>query len=299
MHIGPSHNLNRHDPLLDSDDGRFAPDGLVPGLRPAIPPGPRNREVNNGGLYANQVEDTVPFNARLGPSQRGGINQLFPNQVPSQFNGLNSGGGRGGLALQQQAVRGGPSPINSFNPVQNLPQQGLPPGLANLGGRPPHDPSQLIGAGAGNFGNVPSQLHAGLQHANNSQAFGQFQNPGLGVAGNQGHLRGQPGLGQVGNSLGNGLNGIEFRSAPGGHPQNQLLGLGGPNLAQGMRGGPGFNTQQFPGPNQLPPMNIRQQHNLQPQMLQQMLPQHLQGAPPGQHNPNDLMALLMGNAPRE
>lgn len=298
--MGPSTtSLGRHDPLLDADDGRFVPDGLVPGLRPAPPPAPRNRELNNGSLYANQLDDPLVLNTRLGPQQRIGMDQLFGSQIPSQYNGQVLNNGRSGLALQQQTLRGGPSPISNFNPVQGPPQQRLPPGLANLGGRPPHEPSQFLGAGAGNIGGVPSQFNAGLQHANGAQSFNQFQNATLGMIGNQG-LRGQPPLGQLGGSLGNGLNGVDFRAPPAGPPQNQLLGLGGPNIGQNVRGGPGFNAQQLHGPNQLPPnMNIRQQNNLQPQMLQQLLPQQIQGVPPGQHNPSELMALLMGGAHRE
>ncbi|EJD04137.1 uncharacterized protein FOMMEDRAFT_146175 [Fomitiporia mediterranea MF3/22] len=303
LHISSLNNsLSRHDLLLDPDEGRFAPDGLVPGLRPATLPGPRNREVNNGSLYASQLEDPLAFNARLGPQQRGGVEQLFASQLPTQFNGQGMNGGRGsGIPFQQQAMRNGPSPINNFNPIQGPPQQRLPPGLANLGGRPPHEPSQFIGGGGGgNFGGVPSQIPAGLQHANNPQSFNQFQNPNLGLLGNQGHLRGQPGFAQLGNTVGNNLNGMDFRGGPGGPPQNQMLGLGGPNLGQAMRGGPGFNAQQLLGPNQLPPsINVRQQQNMQPQMLQQMLPQHLQSVPQNQHNPTDLMALLMGGAHRE
>ncbi|KAH8120141.1 hypothetical protein DFH11DRAFT_1558531 [Phellopilus nigrolimitatus] len=301
LHMGPSGSLGRHDNLLDPDEGRFAPDGLVPGLRPAPVPAPRNRDVN-GNMYANQLDDSIAFNARLGPQQRAGMEQLFSGPIPSQFNGQGSSGGRGNLGFQQQAMRGGPSPINNFNPVQGPPHQRLPPGLANLGGRPPHEPSQFIGGGAGNYG-VPSQLHASLQHSNNPQSFNQFQNPNLGIVGNQGHIRGQPGLGQLGNPLNNGLNGVDFRGGPGGPPQNQMLGLGGHhNVGQGMRSGPGFNAQQLHAPNQLPPsMNHRQQHNLPPQILPQMLPHQLQqhGIPGGQHTPSELMALLMGGAHRE
>ncbi|KAI5122602.1 hypothetical protein M0805_004816 [Coniferiporia weirii] len=303
LHMGPSGSIVRHDSLSDPDEGRFAPDGLVPGLRPVPAPAHRSRDMNNGNLYANQLDDSIAFNTRLGPPQRGGMEQLFPGPVPSQFNGQGPSGGRGGLGFQQQAMRGGPSPINNFNPVQAPHQQRLPPGLANLGGRPPHEPSQFLGGGvgAGNFG-VPPQLHASLQHSNNGQPFNQFQNPGLGgVVGNQGLLRGQPGIGQLGNPLGNGLNGADFRGGPGMPPQNQMLGLGNPNVGQAMRGGPNFNAQLH-GQNQLPPsMNLRQQHSMQPQLMPQMLPPQLQqhGIPGGQHNPNDLMALLMGGAHRE
>ncbi|THH03828.1 hypothetical protein EW145_g5972 [Phellinidium pouzarii] len=303
LHMGPSGSMGRHDSLSDPDEGRFAPDGLVPGLRPVPNPAHRNRDINNGNMYPNQLDEAIAYNARLNSQQRGGMEQLFSGPIP-QYNGQGPTGGRGNLNFQQQTMRGGPSPINNFNPAQGPLQQRLPPGLANLGGRPPHEPSQFLGGGvgAGNF-TVPSQLHAGLQHTANAQSFNQFQSPSMGgIAGNQNHLRGQPGLGQLGNPLGNGLNSVDFRGGPGGLQQNQMLGLGGPNVGQAMRGGPVYSSQQLHGPNQLPhSMGLRQQHNLQPQLMPQMLPPQLQqhGIPGGQHNPSDLMALLMGGTHRE
>lgn len=291
--------------MNDPDEGRFAPDGLVPGLRPALSASQRNRDSSNGSLYTNQLDDALAFNGRLGgPQQRAGMDQLFSGPMPSQFNGQGPNIAQGRLGFQQQAMRGGPSPINNFSPIQGPPQQRLPPGLANLGGRPPHEPSQQFlggGVGAGNFG-VPNQLHGGLQPGNGPQSFNQFQGPGGlgGVLGNQSAMRGQPGLGQLGGPL-NGLNGVDYRGGHGGPNQNQLLGLGGPNLGQAMRGGAGIPPQQMHGPNQVPPnMNLRQQQGLQPQLMPQMISPQLQqhGIQGSQHNA-ELMALLMGNAHRE
>lgn len=301
LQMGPPNNFSRHIPFNEPDDGRFAPDGLVPGLRPASHLA-RNRETMNGPGFSGPLEDIVPFNGRLPPQQRAGVEQLFsgPN---AQFNqGLNGGRGMGGF--QQPPIRGGPSPIGNFNAVQG-PQQRMPPGLANLGGRPPHDASLFVGGNPGNFG-VPTQnLHGGLQNINSPQALAQLQNAGLGLAGNQGQMRGGQGQGgQFGLPMGNALNAVDFRGGPGGLGPNPLLGLGGPNI-NAVRGMAGLNPQQLQGPGQLPPnMGLRQQqqHPMPPpHLMQQSIPSQLQqqGLVGGQHNPNDLMALLMGGSHRE
>lgn len=300
-HVGHS-GLGRID-LNDPDEGRFAPDGLVPGLRPSPSVSQRNRDIGGGNMFPGQmVDETLAFNARLGVSQqRGALDQLYSGPLPGQYNGQAPNIARNGLGFQQQAMRGGPSPINNFNPLQGQ-QQRLPPGLANLGGRPPLEPSQFLGGGvgAGNFG-VPNQLHAALQGGNGSQSFNQFQGGGLnGLVGNPTALRGQQGPGQLGIPM-NGLNGGDYRGAPAG-TQNQLLGLGGPNLGPTMRGNSGIPPQQLHGPNQLPPnMALRQQQGIQPQLMPQMISAQLQqhGMQGGQPNPADLMALLMGSAHRE
>lgn len=291
-HLGLSGALNRHDSLSDPEEGRFAPDGLVPGLRPAA--APRSRDVSSGGLYANPLDD-LTMNARIG-LQRGGLDPMYAGSVPTQFSGQAAGMGRNG-GVPQQILRNGPSPMNNFNGAQGPPQQRLPPGLANLGGRPPHEP-QFMGGSAGGFNSLPPQFHGGVpQHAGAGQSLNGLQNPNLALLGNQGLIRGQAGLGQLGNGLGDGPNGLNIRTVPGGPLQNQMLGLGGPGLGQGMRGGPPFNGQQLPN-SSLPGMNLRQ-HQMQPQLMQQLLPQQMQGIPGGQPNPNDLIALLMGEGRRD
>ena len=242
------------------------------------------------------------MNGRLG-LQRGGLEQMYPGQLQTQFNGQAMGLGRNS-GLPQQILRNGPSPMNNFNGAQGLPQQRLPPGLANLGGRPPHEPSQFIGGGGGGgLNSLPPQFHGGLpQHVGASQSLNGLQNPNLAMLGNQGLnqglLRGQQGLGQLGNGLGDGPHGLNVRNGPGGPMQNQMLGLGGPSVAQGMRGGPPFNGQQLHNAN-TPGVNVRQ-HQMQPQLMQQLgLPQQMQGIPGGQPNPNDLIALLMGGNRRD
>lgn len=295
-HLGPSPSvLNRHDSMSDPEEGRFAPDGLVPGLRPAPP---RNRDVGGGGVYNNPLDD-LNLNPRMG-LQRGGMDQMLPNPVQAQFNGQAMNLGRNG-GLPQQMMRNGQLPMNNFAGAQGLPQQRLPPGLANLGGRPPHEPTQFLGSGAGGFNNIPPQFQGGLpQHVAATQGFNGLQNPNLAALSNQGLMRGQPGLGQLG-QLGNGLgdlpSGSNARGGPNGPMQNQMLGLGVPNVGQGIRGGPPFNNQQLHG-SSIPGVNLRQ-HQVQPQLMQHLLPQQMHGIPGGQPNPNDLIALLMGEGRRD
>ena len=291
--------LGRHELLADADDARFVPEGMMPGIRPVS--GSRNRDIGSGPIFPNQVEENLQYNMRQTSQQRGGLDQGF-GPLHNQFNGQSPNGSRGVPGFQQQqqqqqAFRGGPSPIANFNAGQIPPQQRLPPGLANLGVRPPHDSSQFMGNGVGNFG-MPSQaVHPGLQHLNVPQSLGQLQNSGPGIMGNQGQLRGQPNIGQVGNPMG--LGNIDFRGGLNGPPQNQLVGLGGPNAGPGIRGGQGFNAQQQLHGQVPPGIGIRQ--NIPPHLMQQLIQPQMQqhGLPGGQPTPADFMALLMGGAQRE
>jgi len=88
-------------------------------------------------------------------------------------------------------------------------------------------------------------------------------------------------------------NNIELRS----QNPNQIMNIGGPNLP-GPRGNALFNPQQnLPGAL----LGGRQQAQLPPQLPPHLMPPHYQ---PGLNGPsnghtNDLIALLMGGAPRE
>lgn len=307
----------RHDPMFEVDDGRFVADGMVPGLHPG--PVPRGREASGGNMFSNQLDDSLQYSAARLPPQQRNVEQLYSGPIPPHYATQGPAGGRNAVpGFQQQPFRGGPSPTNTFSPIQGLPQQRLPPGLANLGGRPPHEPSQFMG-GAG-LGMLSQNLHGGL-HANSSQQqqFNQFQGAGgLGFGGSQPAMRGPPpgGLGHLGNPLGGGMSGlgmgnagVDYRGQNG--PQAQLLGLGGPAGASVMRGGPAFNPQHGgPGAGHIqggPILGMRQQQQQQqqhlppPHLMQPMLPPQMQahGLSGGQHNQNDLMALLMGGAHRE
>ncbi|ESK98364.1 hypothetical protein Moror_114 [Moniliophthora roreri MCA 2997] len=296
----------RTDPRLEQfiESRNFTPDGLVPGLR-SVPP-PRNRE--NGAMFNDPLDETVLLNQRMPLQQQRTMDQLYPGQLPTGFG--QQTGRNVGIPVQQQQFRGGPSPtIPSQHISVHNNQQRLPPGLANLGGRPPHDPSQLLGIqGLGSQG-----LHGGLQHLNPQQHLGfnnfhpQNQN-NVGFGGAQPQLRGPPpgGLQNVHHQLG-GL----------GHPgsldlrnpnQAQLLAMSG--LGAGNAGGAGggvgggFNhlsSAQLQNPLLAQMRQQPQQQRPPPQMPQHMmphmLPPHLpQQGPPmtGNSAAQDLMALLMG-----
>ncbi|KAI0639314.1 hypothetical protein C8Q77DRAFT_52401 [Trametes polyzona] len=289
---------NRLDSLYDSrlDDRNFVPDGLVPGLRPA-PPRSRSRE-SGGILFNEQIDDPLHFNVQRLTQQRN-LEQMY-NNAPAQSMYTQQAGllRNGGLPMQQGQFRGA-SPISNQNTHQP-PSQRLPPGLANLGGRPPHDPSQFLGPAAG----LPG---GGLHGATPAQqVYNTFTQGGLGFNGNP-QLRGPPGPQNplsVNPMAGLGPNNLDLRAAN----QAQLLGMAQGNLGGGgLRGtGPGFGgPQQGPG-GQLSASHLamrqqmqqqQQQQHLPPQMMAHLLPSHLQqqGVPGGNaQTTQDLMALLMG-----
>ncbi|KAI0669990.1 hypothetical protein C8Q78DRAFT_1139173 [Trametes maxima] len=255
---------NRLDALYDSrlDDRNFVPDGLVPGLRPA-PPRSRSREPG-GILFNEQIDDPLHFNVQRLTQQRN-LEQMYNAPAPSMYaqqQQQQAGMLRnGGLPIQPGQFRGA-SPIASQNPLQP-PSQRLPPGLANLGGRPPHDPSQYLAAGVG----LPG---GGLHGATPAQqVYNTFTQGGLGFNGNP-QLRGPPG------------------------PQNPPW--SGPGY--GPQQGPGGQmSASHLAMRQQHLQQQQQQQHLPPQMLPHLLPSHLQqqGVPGGNaQTTQDLMALLMG-----
>ncbi|KAJ7042546.1 hypothetical protein C8F04DRAFT_1229792 [Mycena alexandri] len=296
LHLHPN---NRLDSLYESrlDDRNFVPDGMVPGLR-SVPP-PRARD----GLYSDSIEDSIHFNPqRLPPQHHRGLDPMY-NPVPSVFS--QQGGRNAGIPIQPQ-YRGAPSPIS------NPQQQRLPPGLANLGGRPPLEGSQFMG-----MPGLPSAgLHGGL-HNGPPQQQQQFNN--FAVNGNLNY--GAPQM-RVPPSSAHQLQGSlpHHQLANLGHPnidlraanQAQLLNLGG-NGIRGIGMG-GFTPQQGPPAQmqQQPLHALRQQEQQRQQQLhqqqQQQLPPHMmshhhiqvghphqqQGLAQPNNNPPDLMALLMG-----
>ncbi|KAL0580308.1 hypothetical protein V5O48_001725 [Marasmius crinis-equi] len=299
-------------PRMESfaESRNFTPDGLVPGLR-SVPP-PRSRDT--GAMYQDSVDEALLLNAQqrlAAQQQQRGLEQLYPNAVAGGYG--QQGNRNVGLSLQQQQFRGGPSPTlpNQHVPVQ---QQRLPPGLANLGGRPPHDPTQLLGL----QGALSSQLHSGLHMSPPQQhGFNNYhpQGSNVGFGGPQPQLRGPP----PGNSLGlpahhqlGGLGvpgGLDLRNAN--HQQQaQLLAMSGLN-GGGLRGvsnngySPVSSAQlQNPLLAQLRQQQQQQPPQLPPHMMPHMMPphQHLhqQQAPmTGNQSAQDLMALLMGGGHRE
>ncbi|OBZ79742.1 hypothetical protein A0H81_00698 [Grifola frondosa] len=282
---------NRMDSLYDSrlDDRNFVPDGLVPGLRPA-PPRSRSRESSNV-LYADQLDDPLHFNVQRLTQQRN-LEQMYSGPVPSMYAQQTGMMRNGGMPIQQFR---GASPISSQHPLQG-PSQRLPPGLANLGGRPPHDPSQYLGSGVGMGGGLHGGIHGSTPA---QQVYNNFTAGGLGFGGNP-QARGPP-VPQnplsVNAMAGLGPGNVDLRNAS----HAQLLSMGGANhMGGGMRGsGPGFGPQHGPA-GQLPATHVtmRQQQHLPPHMMPQLLPPHLQqqqGLQGGTaQGTQDLMALLMG-----
>ncbi|KIK71190.1 hypothetical protein GYMLUDRAFT_33330 [Collybiopsis luxurians FD-317 M1] len=293
---------NRLEPLYESRN--FMPDNLVPGLRSAPPP--RNRE--NGGMFAaDPLDDAILLNAQQRlpvQQQQRAVEQMYSGSIPTTaFIQQQQHARNPGIPVQTPHFRGGPSPVSAQqNLLHNAQQQRLPPGLANLGGRPPHDPSQ--------FG-LPGPLHNGL-HINGLAQQQQQQNfnnfhPAAGFGGPQGPLRPPAhqlqstvshhqlaGLGHPGN--------IDARNA---NQHAQLLAMNG-LAGGGMRSvsGGGFNPQSA-NALQNPMLAMRQQQQQQqihPQILpHHVLPPHIQQGLVHTNqtgSAQDLIALLMGT-PRD
>lgn len=270
----PGHG--RMDSLYDSrlDDRNFVPDGMVPGLRSAAPP----RSRQNSAMLSD-IDDSMQFGGQRGPAQMyQGLHQANMNR-------------NGGMPLQSSQFRGGPSP----NPLQPSAQR-LPPGLANLGGRPPHEPAQFLNSAMA----IPGGLH-GPVHGNAAlqQQFNNFPPGGIGFNGAPQMRVPHPG----GTHQLHGHNTMQGLMHPGGlNPaQAQLLGMNGANGMPGSLRGPngGFGQQ---GPQIQPPLLSMRQQQQQQQIPPHMLPLHYQQqGPPGPNNQpaHDLMALLMSGGRRE
>ncbi|KAF9569730.1 hypothetical protein CPC08DRAFT_812711 [Agrocybe pediades] len=309
------HHSNRLEPLYDSrgDDRSFVPDGMVPGLRTAPPPPPRSRE----GHFLDQPEDPLYNFQRLSQMNAQGRNlePLFSGPTPIYAQQQQGGRPNIGVNLQsgQPQYRGGPSPnLNQGGLMSNNLQQRLPPGLANLGARPPHEPNQFIGL-PGLASNVPhGGLHGnGLLPPQQQLPFNNF-NGNNNVGFNNGpQIRGPiPGQHLHNNAL------QQQHSLPLGnlgHPNldprlsnhHQLMGLGGSGVSGNRLNNSGFLQQGQAVPPHLgirPQQQQPQQQHLPPHMLPQLMPPHLQqqGHPVSNNQPNhDLIALLMGGQHRE
>ncbi|KAH7883742.1 hypothetical protein F5I97DRAFT_2065263 [Phlebopus sp. FC_14] len=277
---------SRLDPLYESrlDDRNFMPDGMVPGLR-SVPPPPRSR--HNSTMFSEFPDDPIQLNAQRAPAP------LFQAPMPS-IHLPNSSIGRGGMPIQPTQYRGGSSP----NPL--APAQRLPPGLANLGGRPPHEPNQFVNSSMGmTNGGIHGPLH-GTSPA--PQPFNSYQQAaGLSFGGgSQMRVPHPAGPHQLPGPLGpNPLQGLVH---PGNLASSQapLLGLAGvTGVPVGLRGPNGAFGQQ--GLQVQPPqMSLRQQQQLQ-QVPPHMLPPHMQqqGFGGGASNQPDLMSLLMNGGRRD
>lgn len=268
----PLSGHGRLDSLYDSrlDDRNFVPDGMVPGLRPTPPSRGRH-------LFSDIADDPAQFSVQRGSAQ------MYQGAMTS----MHLQHANVGRPVQAPSFRGGPSP----NPLATA--QRLPPGLANLGGRPPHDPSQFMNSSMGIAnGGIPSSLHGNVP---GQQPFGNYQQTaGVGFGGGPQLRLPHPTAHQVQSSLGhNALQGLVHPSNLG-TSQGQVLGLAG---AGGLRGPNGAFGQ---GPQMQPPqMGLRHQ-----QVPPHMLPHHFQqqqqqGLGGGSSQPaHDLMALLMSGSRR-
>ncbi len=276
------HHLQQRHQQVDSlyenrlDNRNFMPDNMVPGLRSAPPP----RNGDNGGMFSDPLDEVIHINAQRPPIPlHRGLDPLYSGGGMPPYASQQSGRGAG-IPVQ---YRGGPSPIGNQNGLGRL-----PPGLANLGGRPPHEPSQFSGLPGLNS----AALHGGP--INPPQSYNNYSSMGPGF--NNGPPRGMPP--QISGNL------AQHQLAGLGHqnlmdlrnhnmnPPNMLNLGGGPlNAGRGMSGG-------YPGHGGQPTL-----HNMRQPTQQPPLPSHV-GMMPQQHLPPpqdaqsaNLMALLLGHRP--
>ncbi|KAH8988800.1 hypothetical protein EDB92DRAFT_2008494 [Lactarius akahatsu] len=273
-----------HDILYDNrlDDRNFVPDGMVPGLRSTFP---SRRE---SGMFQDPLDDLNAFSVQQRIQPQRTVDQMYPAPVPSMFPNQTNMQRNPGLPMQQP-FRNGNSPNATHLHVS--PQQRLPPGLANLGGRPPHDPSQFLGSIMG----VPSPH---LQGGSGQPAYNFSGYPA--APQHRGPPAPSPNLpsamepGHVGPLLH--ASKLDVRAAT----QAQLSGLNNGGLRAPSIGFP----QQNALPMHVPHAALRQQSHVHqqphPQAMSHLLPQHLQAGAGGNSQPaQDLMTLLMHGAPRD
>ncbi|KAL4064972.1 hypothetical protein V8B97DRAFT_1193294 [Scleroderma yunnanense] len=264
------HPHGRLDSLYDSrlDDRNFVPDGMVPGLRM-----PLTRGRQNSAMFSDIQDDPAQFNVQRGAAQ---MYQGAMSSMHLQHANV-------GRPVQAPQFRGGPSP-NSLTAAQRL-----PPGLANLGGRPPHDPSQFINPSMGiTNGGMHSTLHGNVP---GQQPFGNYQQGGFG-GGPQ--LRLPHPAHQLQSSLAH--NPLQGLVHPGYLGTSQVLGLAGAGPG-GLRGpNPSFGQ----GPQAQPQLMGLRQHQPQQQIPPQMLPLFQQQGLGGASNQpaHDLMTLLINGTRR-
>lgn len=272
----PTHpHASRIESLYDSrlDDRSFVPNDMVPGLRTF--PQPRSRET-----YSETLADPALHYQRLSQQQH----QQLPLRGEPPFNGTmyNQPLPQRSLPNQPQ-FRGNPSSNAAHLLMQNQNPQRFPPGLANLGNRPPHEPSQFIGLGGGNVpvGGVGNSVPVPQQFNNfpNNPQFNaqQFRGgmPPINLQNLQQSAAPLP-MSNIGQPI------LDPRLPN----QHFASGIGGQRLPNNLPG-------QRLGPH--PQLNLRgpQQQHVHPQLLG-----HMQNPPPQQHT-QDLMALLMGGSIRD
>lgn len=274
-----------HDVLYDNrlDDRNFVPNGLVPGLRSF----PLRRE---SGVFQDQLDDLNAFSVQQRIPPQRAVDQMYSAPLPSMYPNQTNVPRNSSLPVQQP-FRNGNSPNATHH---SSPQQRLPPGLANLGGRPPHDPSPFMGSIVG----VPSPH---LQGNGSVQPAYNFSSGSMGYpAGPQ--VRGPPGVSpNIQNSVdhSHGVSILHASKLDGRAPaQAQLVGLDNGIGVAGQRAGVGF-PQQNALPMNVPHTAMRQQPHIHPQAMSHLLPQHMQASSGNSQPAQDLMALLMHGASRD
>jgi hypothetical protein len=267
---------------------------MVPGLR-AGPPPPRRESL---GHFNDTLDESLPYNLQrlTQQAQVRGLDQLFNNPVAPLFNQQigRPGGGIPLQPMQQNQYRGGSSA--ALNTASGAPQR-LPPGLANLGGRPPHDPSQYLGLQQ----NLPSLgPQHGINHLSQQQQLpfnGYNVSNTVGLSNGPSRVPGQNNLLQnpASQQFNLGHHGLDPRLSN----HHHLMGIGGSGIT-GNRIAGGFLPHQAPnGPNHV----VRpQQQQLLPHVLPHLIPPHMQQQghlSSNTHQGHDLMAVLMGAPHRE
>ena len=230
------------------------------------------------------------------------IPPLYSNQAPG--GGMGMGAGNRGMFQQQQQppFRVEPNPMGGLNGPAGL-QQRLPPGLANLGGRPPHDPNGYINAplqlggmgmqGPGGAGLQQQQFNGFGTNASGAGGFG-----GLPPQQQQQQQRGPLPLQMLNNANALAASGHpDFTVQPppivrGPPPRGMHGGFGAPGGQGPMQGPLGMRTQQG-GPHMLPQM-------MPPHIPQQQLPGLAMHGGQAQTQNEHLLSMLMGGlGPRE
>jgi zinc finger CCCH domain-containing protein 13 len=256
----------------NTDDRTFLTDRIAPGVRSASA---RSRDAT--GIFSDSIDDTVQLGSQWIPPQRPD-HELTPNSLPFYYANQQPAS-RNTLPVQPQyRDSSSPGPNHGLLPVA----QGLPPGLANLGSRPPHDPLQSY------YPNSSIGLHTntnpGATHLNGHpvQPFNDF---GVGGMYNVNQVgRGPSGLGQL---RGPNAMGPPHLGVVDSHGSNEAQRLGLPVR--------NVNTGAFPPPQmrggQMPnPVHMRRL----PQGAPHMAPSNQGFTAPETQSAHDLMALLMG-----
>ena len=292
------HGNGRLESLYESrtDDRSFVPDGMVPGLRPIPPPPARGRD--NLGYFPEQVEDVHYSLQRITQQQQTrGLESLYSGSATPIYGQQGRHTGIPIQSLQQPQYRGGPSPnLTQQSAMSNgQQQQRLPPGLANLGGRPPHEPAPFQGLALSSVSSHNNLHGNGPLPQIQQPSFNNF-NVGNNLAFNNSQVRGPIPGSHVQNPV------AQHTLGNIGHPNmdprlnHHLMGLGGSGVG-GTRMNGGF-PHQTPSHLMRPQQQQQQHAHAHQHMLPHLIPPHLQG--PGPNNqPNDLMALLMGGPHRE